>query len=275
MPRFGINANEPGHGGKLKSYTDILLQDNGTGVACISLNRPEARNALRTTLLAEIADALESFATDHAIRCVVLTGSHKVFAAGADISEMASMEMTDVLEDIRPRYWATIAAFPKPIIAAVNGYALGGGCELAMHADIIIAGSNARFGQPEINLGIIPGAGGTQRLIRCVGKALANKMVLSGEFIDAQTALSAGLVAEITQPELCLERAVELAKTIASKPSLAVQQAKAALLKSFDSTLGMGLDFERKAFVMLAGTDDRNEGIQAFMEKRKPTFKGK
>lgn len=259
----------------MKSYHDIILDDIGSGIARITLNRPEARNALRTALLAEIADALETIAQDPALRCVVLTGSRKVFAAGADISEMAEMGMTDVLQDARPRYWASIANFPKPIIAAVNGYALGGGCELAMHADIIIAGSNAQFGQPEINLGIIPGAGGTQRLIRTVGKALASKMVLSGEFIDAQTALSAGLASEVTQPELSLERAITLAKTIAEKPPLAVQQAKAALLKSFDTTLTTGLDFERKTFVMLAGTEDRNEGIQAFVEKRKPEFKGK
>lgn len=259
----------------MKPYTDIVLADIGSGVAHITLNRPAARNALRTALLAEIAHALELIATDDSVCCVVLSGSEKVFAAGADISEMAAMDMTDVLQDVRPQYWAKIAAFPKPIIAAVNGFALGGGCELAMHADVIIAGSNAQFGQPEINLGIIPGAGGTQRLIRTVGKALASKMVLSGEFIDAQTALSAGLVAEVTQPELSLERALALAATIARKPPLAVQQAKAALLRSFDTTLGAGLEFERKTFVMLAGTEDRNEGIQAFMEKRKPEFKGK
>ncbi len=259
----------------MKSYQDIVLDDIGSGIARIKLNRPEARNALRTKLLAEVADALKLIADDPQLHCVVLTGSKNVFAAGADINEMAEMGMIDVLQDVRPQHWAAIASFPKPIIAAVNGFALGGGCELAMHADIIIAGSNAQFGQPEINLGIIPGAGGTQRLIRTVGKALASKMVLSGEFIDAQTALSVGLVAEVTQAELSLERAVALAKTIASKPPLAVQQAKAALLKSFDTTLSAGLDFERKTFVVLAGTEDRNEGVQAFMEKRKPQFKGK
>ncbi len=259
----------------MTSHQDILLETIGSGVARITLNRPEARNALRTALLAELADTLEQTAADDSLRCVVLTGSSKVFAAGADIAEMAAMNMTEVLSDARPQHWARITAFPKPIVAAVNGFALGGGCELAMHADIIIAGSNAWFGQPEINLGIIPGAGGTQRLIRTVGKALASKMVLSGEFISAETALSAGLVAEVTQPELSLERAENLARTIAGKPPLAVQQAKAALLKSFDTTLGAGLDFERKTFVMLAGTEDRNEGIQAFMEKRKPEFKGR
>ncbi len=259
----------------MKTYDYILLDDVADGVACITLNRPDSRNALSNALLQEIAEALAVLRDDTRCRCVVISGGPRVFAAGADLAEMSGKTMTDMLDDIRPQYWSTIASFPKPIIAAVNGYALGGGCELAMHADIIIAGSNAQFGQPEINLGIIPGAGGTQRLIRSVGKALASKMVLSGEFIDASTALSAGLVAEITQPELTLERATALAKTIAARPPIAVQQAKAALLKSFDTTLSAGLDFERKTFVMLAGTEDRNEGIKAFMEKRQPEFKGK
>ena len=162
-----------------------------------------------------------------------------------------------------------------PLIAAVNGFALGGGCELAMHADIVIAGSSAQFGQPEINLGIIPGAGGSQRLIRAVGKSLASQMVLSGEFIDAETACSAGLVSEITQPELTLERARQLALTIAGKSPLALRQAKQALQQAFEGPLGSGLEFERKAFVMLAGSEDRREGIDAFLEKRKPEFKGK
>ncbi len=259
----------------MKAYNYILVDDSEQGIACITLNRPEARNALTTALLGEIADVLDNFRKDDTIHCVVISGGPKVFAAGADLAEMSSMNMTDTLLDVRPQHWANIAAFPKPIIAAVNGFALGGGCELAMHADIIIAGSNAQFGQPEINLGIIPGAGGTQRLIKTVGKALATKMVLSGEFIDADTARSAGLVAEVTQPELTLERAFALAKTIASKSPLAVQQAKACLNKAFETTLSAGLDFERKTFVMLASTEDRNEGIQAFMEKRKPEFKGK
>jgi enoyl-CoA hydratase len=258
----------------LKTYNYILLDDSEQGIACITLNRPEARNALSTALLGEIADVLDDIRKDDTIHCVVISGGPGVFAAGADLAEMSSMNMSDTLVDVRPQHWANIASFPKPVIAAVNGFALGGGCELAMHADIIIAGSNAQFGQPEINLGIIPGAGGTQRLIKTVGKALATKMVLSGEFIDADTARSAGLVAEVTQPELTLERALALAKTIACKSPLAVQQAKACLNKAFETTLSAGLDFERKAFVMLSGTEDRNEGIQAFMEKRKPEFKG-
>jgi enoyl-CoA hydratase len=259
----------------MNSYQDIQVNGPVSGVMTIMLHRPDTRNALRTALLAEIADCLETCRHDADVRVVIISGGESVFAAGADISEMAAMTMTDVLDDPRPRYWSAIANFPKPIIAAVNGYALGGGCELAMHADIIIAGETAQFGQPEINLGIIPGAGGTQRLLRAVGKSLASKMVLSGEFIDARSALNAGLVAEITQPELTLETAQKLATTIASKSPLAVQQAKAALSQAFETSLSSGLDFERKTFVMLAASEDRNEGIQAFLEKRKPNFKGK
>lgn len=259
----------------MSSYTDIQLGQIHQGVLCITLNRPTAHNALRTQSLAELAEALNAAAENELIRCVIITGGPKVFAAGADIKEMADLDAVGVLKNKRPEYWAQIRSFNKPLIAAVNGFALGGGCELAMHADIIIAGDNAQFGQPEINLGIIPGAGGTQRLIKTVGKSLAMKMVLAGEFIDAQTALSSGLIAEITLPELTLERATKLATLIARKPPLAVQLAKEALLNSFETSLSSGLEFERKAFVILAATEDRNEGIAAFMEKRRPQFKGK
>ena len=176
----------------MSSYTDIQLGQIHQGVLCITLNRPAAHNALRTQSLAELADALNNASENELIRCVIITGGPKVFAAGADIKEMADLDAVGVLKNKRPEYWANIRSFNKPMIAAVNGFALGGGCELAMHADIIIAGDNAQFGQPEINLGIIPGAGGTQRLIKTVGKSLAMKMVLAGEFIDAQTALSSG-----------------------------------------------------------------------------------
>lgn len=243
-------------------------------VALLTLNRPEARNALTTALLAEIADALDAWTSDAGIRAVVITGGEKVFAAGADLREMQSLNMVGVMQDIRPSIWRRIAGFPKPIIAAVNGYALGGGCELVMHADIVIAGKNAEFGQPEINLGIIPGAGGTQRLIRTVGKSLAMKLVLSGEFIGAEEARAAGLVAEVTEPEITCARALELAKKIAAKPPLAIEQAKDVLLKAFETHLDQGLLYERKAFTILSGTADRNEGIQAFFEKRPPVFKG-
>lgn len=259
----------------MHEYQDILLSSPSDGVLQITLNRPVARNALRTALLAELAQALQHAAQDTQVRVVVLTGNSTVFAAGADIKEMAVLDTVGVLQDVRPHYWRVIATFPKPLLAAVNGFALGGGCELVMHADVVIAGTNAKFGQPEINLGIIPGAGGTQRLIRTVGKSLAMKMVLSGEMIDAATALSAGLVAEVCQPELTLERALTLAKTIAAKPPLAVQLAKETLLKAFETTLETGLNLERKAFTLLAATQDRQEGIQAFMDKRSPHFTGR
>jgi len=258
-----------------QSYTHILIDFPVDGVQLIRLNRPQARNALTSSLLLELATALEAIAVDDSIGAVVITGGDKVFAAGADLKEMADLDMVGVLNDARPAIWRRIYQFPKPLIAAVNGFALGGGCELAMHADIIIAGDNAQFGQPEINLGIIPGAGGTQRLIRTVGKSLAMKLVLSGEFIGAEEARQSGLVAEVTIPEMTIERALKLAKTIAKKPPLAVKQAKDVLLKAFETDLDAGLQYERKAFTVLSGTEDRNEGINAFLEKRKPHYRGR
>ncbi|QEQ96811.1 2,3-dehydroadipyl-CoA hydratase PaaF [Neptunomonas concharum] len=259
----------------MQNYEDILVSGVESGVLTIRLNRPDAYNALRTQLLRELADALDTAAADDQVKAVVLTGSDTVFAAGADIKEMASLDVVGVMNDPRPTFWRRIALFPKPIVAAVNGFALGGGCELMMHCDIVIAGDNAQFGQPEINLGIIPGAGGTQRLIRTIGKSMAMQLVLSGEFISAQQARSFGLVSEVTIPERSLERATQLAKKIATKPPIAVRLAKEALLKAYETTLDSGLNLERKAFTLLAATEDRNEGIAAFMEKRKPNFTGK
>lgn len=244
-------------------------------VLLITLNRPEARNALSTALLAELEQVLALAAAEDDIRCVVLTGGEKVFAAGADIKEIAAHTPVSVLSDRRPGHWQAIRKFPKPIIAAVNGYALGGGCELAMHADIIIAGEKARFGQPEVNLGIIPGAGGTQRLTHAVGKSMAMKMVLAGEMIDAQTAVAFGLAAEVTAPEQTIDRALELAETIAAKPPVAVRLAKECVLNAFEVGLEQGLAQERRAFTILFATEDRTEGVNAFLEKRKPSFKGR
>ena len=243
-------------------------------VRLITLQRPEALNALNTQLLSELAEQLGIAEADSATRVVVITGSRKAFAAGADINEMAERDLVGILNDPRLAAWQRITAFSKPLIAAINGYALGGGCELAMHADILIAGSDARFGQPEINLGIMPGAGGTQRLMRAVGKSLAMQMVLTGEPIDARQAQQAGLVSEITEPELTVERALAIAQRIASKAPLAVRLAKEALLKAQDTDLASGLRFERHAFTLLAGTQDRAEGIAAFQEKRQPRFTG-
>ena len=258
----------------MPGYSDIIVEKADQGVQVIRLNRPEARNALRTQLLRELADALSLCEADDQVRCVVIYGDENLFAAGADLKEMAQHDAVGLWKDDRPQQWKRIREFTKPLIAAVNGYCLGGGFELAMHADILIAGANARFGQPEINLGIIPGAGGTQRLVRTVGKPLAMKMVLSGEFIDAQQALTSGIAAEVCQPETTLRRASELARTIASKSPIALRVGKEAVLKAFETTLEQGLDAERKAFLFLASTQDRNEGINAFLEKRKPNYSG-
>lgn len=256
-------------------YETILLDQSKIGIIIIKLNRPKAYNALSNLCLTEITYVLREAEADDKIKAVIITGGNKVFAAGADLMEMSELDMTGILNDVRPKLWKTISDFSKPILTAVNGLALGAGCELVMHSDISICGNTAQFGQPEINFGIIPGAGGTQRLVRTVGKSTAMKMVLSGEFIDAEEALVAGLVSEVTIPEMALERAIVLALKIASKPPLAVQQAKEVILKAFETNLEAGLQYERKAFVILSGTQDRDEGIKAFIEKRKPTFKGK
>jgi enoyl-CoA hydratase len=244
-------------------------------VGLLTLDRAERRNALSGAMLAELAAACREFEADEDIRAVVLTGGAEIFAAGADLKEMASRDLAEALRDGRGPHWLALRRFAKPLIAAVNGFALGGGCELAMIADIIVAGDNARFGQPEINVGVIPGAGGTQRLPRIVGKSLAMKMVLTGEPLDARAALACGLVAEVVPHELTIERAQALAETIAAKPPIAVRLAKEAVLKAFETTLEAGLDFERRAFHTLFATEDRREGIAAFLEKRRPVFKGR
>ncbi|WP_296233394.1 2,3-dehydroadipyl-CoA hydratase PaaF [Pseudomonas sp. UBA4617] len=254
-------------------YLDVQAPEQA--VRLITLQRPEALNALCTELLAELAAALRAVEKDAQARVVIVTGDRKAFAAGADIREMAERDLVGILNDPRVAHWQDIAAFSKPLIAAVNGYALGGGCELMMCADIVIAGTDARFGQPEINLGIIPGAGGTQRLLRAVGKPLAMQMVLTGETITARHALQAGLVSEVTLPELTIERAMQVARNIAAKAPLAVRLAKEALLKAADTDLASGLRFERHAFTLLAGTADRDEGIRAFQEKRQARFQGR
>ncbi|EAR60003.1 2,3-dehydroadipyl-CoA hydratase PaaF [Neptuniibacter caesariensis] len=258
----------------MSTPTNLKVSEPTKGVLTITLHRPEALNALNTKLLEELADLLDEIQSNPEVGAVVITGSSKAFAAGADVREMATLDAVGVLRDPRVDHWKRITAFKKPLIAAVNGFCLGGGCELAMHADIIIAGEEAKFGQPEIKLGIMPGAGGTQRLLRAVGKSMAMQMVLTGEPISAQQAMGFGLISEITIPETTVERAQKVAQQIARHAPIAVEMAKDSVLKAFDTDLASGLLYERKAFTLLAATEDRNEGINAFIEKRKPAFKG-
>lgn len=254
---------------------DLTVARPEPGVLLLTLNRPAVRNALRTQTLREIADVLGEAASDDEVRAVVLTGGLAYFAAGADVREMATLGIVDILLHERQRHWRAIATFPKPLIGAVCGYALGGGCELALCCDLLVAGNNAQFGQPEVNLGIIPGAGGTARLARTVGKGLTMQLVLSGKPINAQAALSAGLVVEVDEPETALARAIEIATLIASKPPLAVRLAKEAVLRAYEVGLTDALAAERQAFAILAATEDRREGIAAFLEKRTPKFRGR
>jgi enoyl-CoA hydratase len=253
----------------------IIHQQAQPYIAHIQLNRPKELNALNLQLMQELRDALKALDNDDQVRVIVISGNEKAFAAGADIKQMAGKTAIDMYNVDQFSTWDTIKKIKKPIIAAVSGFALGGGCELAMLCDMIVASESARFGQPEIKIGVMPGAGGTQRLTRAVGKALAMEMVLTGKFITANEALQAGLINKIVPVELYLTEAFRLAAEIAQLSPLAVKMAKESVLKAFDSTLEEGLHFERKNFYLLFASEDQKEGMQAFMEKRAPVFTGK
>jgi len=244
----------------------------GGGVGVVTLHRPKALNALCDALFDDLIHAVRAFDADDDIGCIVITGSEKAFAAGADISEMSTREFATVYNKNMFSQWAKIAEISKPIIAAVNGFALGGGCELAMMCDILLAGSKAKFGQPEINLGVIPGAGGTQRLIRAIGKSKAMEMVLTGNLISAQEAVDAGLASKVIESEILVDEAVKMGFGIAEKGGVSVRMCKEAVNAAGEMTLSEGLRFERRMFHALFATKDQKEGMSAFLEKRKPNF---
>ena len=256
------------------SYTTILTETRGR-VGLITLNRPQAMNALNRTLLSELVSALTAFDTDEAVGAMVITGSQRAFAAGADIKEMAEASAVEMLTSSFVELFDGIRNVRKPVIAAVSGYALGGGCELAMSCDMIVASETAKFGQPEVTIGVIPGAGGTQRLTRAVGKALAMEMVLNNRMLTAAEAAQFGLVNRVVPVERFLEEALALAGEVAGRAPLAVRLGKETVNKAFELSLTEGLEAERRAFYMLFATEDQKEGMKAFIEKARPNWKGK
>jgi len=255
-------------------YEHILVEIEPP-IATVTLNRPKVLNALSPAVIVEVSAALAELDADDSVRAVVLTGGAKVFAAGADIQDMADQGPVDQLLRDQTGRWAPLAGFKKPLIAAVNGYALGGGCEVALMCDLIVAGDTARFGQPEINLGIIPGAGGTQRWPRSAGKYVAMEVMLTGATLTAQRAYELGIANKVVPAEMTIGIAKRIARELAAKPPLAVRLAKEAVLKAFEGPLSEGLAVERKSFYFLFATEDQKEGMHAFLEKRKGVFKGR
>ncbi|WP_151984717.1 enoyl-CoA hydratase [Acinetobacter radioresistens] len=244
-------------------------------VALVKIHRPEAKNALNTQVRIQLAQIFNQLSDNPEIRAIVLTGGEQDFAAGADLKELANAHAVQMMQRRSERYWQAIASCPKPVIAAVNGYALGGGCELAMHADIIIASQTAVFGQPEVKVGVMPGAGGTQRLFRAVGKFQAMRMILTGCLVPAQEALQMGLVSQLVEEDNAIPAALKMAESIAKLPPVALEQIKEVALMAEDVPLHAGLALERKSFQLLFDTEDQKEGMQAFIEKRKPNYQGK
>ena len=255
-------------------YEHILVEIEAP-IAVVTLNRPRVLNALSPDVIRELTSALAELDAEESVRAVVLTGGPKVFAAGADIADMADRGAVDQLRRDQTGRWTSLAGFSKPLIAAVNGYALGGGCEVALMCDLIVAGDSARLGQPEINLGIIPGAGGTQRWPRTAGKHVAMEVMLTGAPVTARRAYELGIVNKVVPSEMTIEVAKRLARQLAEKPPLAVRMAKEAVLKAFEAPLSEGLASERKSFYFLFASEDQKEGMHAFLEKRKGVFKGK
>ncbi|MGB3110211.1 MAG: enoyl-CoA hydratase [Psychrobacter alimentarius] len=252
----------------------ILIESPVNGVCVITLNRPKVRNALNTELRQKLADIFIQLNDEPQTKAIVLTGGDKVFAAGADVNDFLTAKTVDVYLRHSERYWDAISNCRKPIIAAVNGYALGGGCELAMHADIIVAGKSAKFGQPEIKIGLMPGAGGTQRLFRTVGKHKAMKLILTGDMISAEAADQMGLVSEVVDDETTIKRAIDVATKLAGYSPIALTQIKEVANLGVDMPLQAALALERKAFQILFDTEDQKEGVKAFLEKRDANYKG-
>ncbi len=261
----------------MKTYENILVEPRWRGhehVALITLNRPQVLNALSTALMEELVDALFTLDGLPQVRVVVLTGNDRAFAAGADIQQMVEATPVDQINDHRFRAWRQLTMFTKPLIAAVNGFALGGGCELAMTCDIIVAGDTAKFGQPEIKIGTTPGAGGTQRLTRAMGKSKAMLAVLTGDMISATEAERTGLVAKVFPAEALLQETFEIAKLIADRAPVAVKLAKESVNAAFETSLRDGVEYERRNFYLTFASRDQKEGMRAFLEKRAPTYQG-
>jgi enoyl-CoA hydratase len=254
---------------------ELILTRTEGRVGLIQLNRPKVLNALNREIMGEVIAALEAFDEQESIGVIILTGNKRAFAAGADITQMAGATPVSMLNNPFIDYWDRLGRISKPIVAAVSGFALGGGCELAMACDMIIASESAKFGQPEINIGVIPGAGGTQRLTRAVGKALAMEMVLNGRFLSAEEALRYGLVNQIVPVEIYLEEAMKFAAEIADRAPVAVRLGKEAVNAAFETSLRSGLAYERRLFYLLFATEDQKEGMDAFVNKRTAEWKGK